>query len=39
MDLYTQFAANRLLHNLLQSEQARLLPESAAAAHTTPERE
>jgi hypothetical protein len=39
MDLYTQFAANRLLHDLLVGEQARLLPENAAAAHTTPQQE
>lgn len=29
MDLYTQFAAYRLLHDLLQAEQARLLPAQA----------
>jgi hypothetical protein len=31
MDLYTQFAAYRLLHDVLASEQARLLPEQAGA--------
>jgi hypothetical protein len=34
MDLYTQFAAHRLLHDLLAGERARLLPENAAAQHT-----
>jgi hypothetical protein len=39
MDLYTQFAANRLLVDLLQQEQARLWPADATVAHTTPEHE
>lgn len=39
MDLYTQFAAYRLLHDLLQSERARLLPEQVEASEGKTEHE
>ena len=38
MDLYTQFAAYRLLHDLLASERARLLPVQTAGARDDGER-